>query len=1018
MNKINVIKLFLCLILSSCVSSQQNSRSVSDTRYDLPVDFYTINYLLENEDCKDEAARGPSAVSCRARIASILQGAAPVVGDTVLARTIVKDSIINAEVVQPTRSQLDNTVALTTPMKQFREKYLRFFAPNYPNREALVRSFEASFRMRSDLVARRLKNSKVENEYDLVIIGTGVHGVLALHEALKENPKLKILLVDEGDTAGATFRYGKDFFNINSSNRETGPNTKPLPGQGNLNELPGLPIQVSDMTAVKYPTANDLGSALVTGLYAALKAHPQVDVLFGAKANKIVQDAEGKKGLDITVDNQNIQVSQQVLIISTGLGTPTLPPKVRESVRSNPKLIESRGEQKLPNILTFEDLVRIVANSNDPKAFFRNKRIAVVGDGDSANVSLEYFLGLATKEAYASSSAQGGRPEKIYWIGQQSTTCKEFISKARQRYAAIGKGFDSSDSNFAAILEANPSKLDRVKETPDNIIDLTLEDGTQFKDVDFVVFSVGFNQNVRGLFGEILPEVSSLSTTDKQFFGTDNFRLVEEVTRTSKGQKTSVAVSNNDRDVFVLGTAAGKLASDKDLVGVIQNFVSIFNNAPRVVAGTDVAVSKIKPNLASASVPLNLLPFQIKSGNGVVKVTEVNEARIMPTQTLSYVKSVFQESLLYLDNPNNFKLDVTIALNSNGELIVSSNQNRDITAHVELLAATREFFSLSKELLRRSPTKMIRLTADSNGGRFRALQATLDLVGFNKDLLNVATDLPVVTNGNIKLRGLREDKPVVLPPVVETLVSNSLQRTGVAEIPIESGSKKLTIKVGSKTLEITPNRLFNSIAIPNRVQLVQLSSTRESYKVSNKNNEVLSRLSIVSLSSVIGGGAPLSLYQSVYFRNPNSPRKVGAGVVVIDKTNEVYSKGQPVYQDGVYIMRDDGFFPVGDFNGFITLPQNIKNTALGKLKSGISNYAIESVERSGIRFYNSSFTNNNIQLTIAPKSIAAISYGRNNDSFFVKTVDGVILELQDGPAGVALYEVAYDANYFGSWSTN
>ena len=208
--------------------------------------------------------------------------------ETPLLKKVRKDSEETPDIVKPTREQIEKTVPLTEKMKEFRARYLQFFTPAYTGREALVRSFEASLRVRSKAVEAKLANGdKSQRDYDLVITGTGVHGIIALHEALRVHPEAKILLIDEGDTAGATFRYGKDFYNINSSNRASNGRDLPLPGQGNLNELPGLPIQVSDMTAVKYPSANDLGSAIVTGLYAAAQGHPNIDVLFNSKAIKV-----------------------------------------------------------------------------------------------------------------------------------------------------------------------------------------------------------------------------------------------------------------------------------------------------------------------------------------------------------------------------------------------------------------------------------------------------------------------------------------------------------------------------------------------------------------------------------------------------------------------------------------------------------------------------------------------------------------------------------------------------------
>src|SRR6185295_6521094 len=106
----------------------------------------------------------------------------------------------------------------------------------------------------------------------------------------------------------------------------------------------------------------------------------------------------------------------------------------------------------------FEDVIRLLAQSEDPRKFFAGKTVAVVGTGDSANVFIEFLLGYASPTGYGFSDAQTEGPKSILWVGQSIQSCEDFIAQARSRYAQIGTGYRSSDPTATPVLKGNPSR--------------------------------------------------------------------------------------------------------------------------------------------------------------------------------------------------------------------------------------------------------------------------------------------------------------------------------------------------------------------------------------------------------------------------------------------------------------------------------------------------------------------------------------------------------------------------------
>lgn len=743
----NVKFIFICIFLVSCSTMGPRSEYKESNFSELEP-----NDLLSSF-CVEGFYRTPASDSSCLRFYG-LRSKNITKSDTSYLKRLQSDPLQKAEALALVSAQGEDRlpVSLSSEMQRFRYKSLGFLK-NSTVREPLIKSYEAFLRMRSWLSINALERSGYYGQFDLVIVGSGVHGVIALHQALKQKPKLKVLLLDEGDTAGATFRYGKDIFSINSSNRASGEDSRPLPGEGNINELPGLPVQVSDLTAVKYPSANDLGTALVTGLYAAVREYPNVEVLFSTKAQTFVGKSDNGSMMESlmvrnAISERDIRIDSQKVIVATGLGEPILPAKVTERLKVEPMLKES-VDGKPPRILTFEDMIRLLSESNDPMSFFKNKKIGIVGKGDSANVFIEFLLGYAPQSGYGRSSAQTGKPGKIYWIGQDKKSCADFIADARSRYTGVSTGFKSSSKNIEALITPNKNKLVDVVGRGASKIDAELDRGDKVEGLDYIVVATGFKQNVRNLFSDL--NSGKKYTTDLDFFNAE-FDTLQGRTLTSP-VSTKIGRRLKNRDVYVVGTAANLFAEEsaaKAPAGIVQNFVGIFINAPLVVSSvrdlTSEVVARAKPSQLLKEVVAETADAQN------FKITNIREARFLSTQALAYIETTFKEALSMSQPVSSGKVVLNLSLDRDGSIVVASETKVDVTKLVKLLTESRDFFSQSREILKLVGDQDLLLTANPERGSYELLKAQARMV--RKTKREIDPNAMVLSNKVIRLRGL------------------------------------------------------------------------------------------------------------------------------------------------------------------------------------------------------------------------------------------------------------------------
>ena len=131
-------------------------------------------------------------------------------------------------------------------------------------------------------------------------------------------------------------------------------------------------------------------------------------------------------------------------VIYTGNGRPTFPEgsELETLYEANMKEYLSSGDTRIPpRIMTYADFMKFINSAKRPATPFEKKRIAIVGAGDSGKAVLRWLSRQADNQSYGRDRITVGRPERIFWYGQECSSCGEFLEKNRSFYSDIAGVF-------------------------------------------------------------------------------------------------------------------------------------------------------------------------------------------------------------------------------------------------------------------------------------------------------------------------------------------------------------------------------------------------------------------------------------------------------------------------------------------------------------------------------------------------------------------------------------------------
>lgn len=382
----------------------------------------------------------------------------------------------------------------------------------------------------------RQKKINKKNIYDIIIVGAGVHSALFSYNVLKENPDFKILILEKSNEISSTFAKLGDSLVLNSP-------TFSKVGL-NANIMPGHFIQTSDFDELQerpFPTAKHIHEIATMILF-----HSDVDVIFETEVKNI--DTK-KENYQIQIGNKRVYGKN--IIISNGMGDP------------NPEFLNIKNDT--PFIYSGDEFI---SKSYKDKDFFdsiKNKKIAVVGDGDTANCVMEYILPLVYPNFYYGFYRESKfSPQFVYWIGQSAKNIQDFYFQNKTRYCHSGgviEFFWHEDTPFELstevwkhtkdLIQCIPEKLSLVKNIDDR---LKLSVNNKEIEVDIMIDCTGrYNE----FSNSILKKEKEFIKEDISFFGGfwcekyDRFVTSEKTVLNKK-----VACKIKNENIFLIGSAA------------------------------------------------------------------------------------------------------------------------------------------------------------------------------------------------------------------------------------------------------------------------------------------------------------------------------------------------------------------------------------------------------------------------------------------------------------------------------
>ncbi|MEM9074204.1 MAG: hypothetical protein AAGE52_37270 [Myxococcota bacterium] len=446
---------------------------------------------------------------------------------------------------------------------------------------AQVRTYIYDHSRRANYVAAatdylRGKRQNLDREYDVVLVGAGMHAAMFLYTARKITPGLRALVVEKSDAISSVFARLGDSLILNSpTSSKVGLNS---------NIAPGHFVQLSDFDELAertYPTAKHLHELATMLLF-----HADADILFGFEVEGI--DATSV-GYTLSANGQTIAC--QSVLVANGMGGP------RQSFASD------RWSER---VVGGDEFVASCYDDNEFLDRLRDERIAVVGAGDTANCVMEYLLPLTYPHCqYGSHWNDSFVPAQLYWFGQNATNVKEFYFANKQRYCYSGgviEFFWDGESPFDLPADAWSRTKSVIRCVPDKLTSLshregalTLIAGDECFEVDKVVDCTGrFNS----LSSRLLRSDYEFVEGDVALWGGQWDRELDQFVvspRFLKGRR--IACKLKGERVFLLGSACplseviedeeamdGSLRHQESRTSITNSKWSLEHTLPRTVA--------------------------------------------------------------------------------------------------------------------------------------------------------------------------------------------------------------------------------------------------------------------------------------------------------------------------------------------------------------------------------------------------------------------------------------------------
>jgi hypothetical protein len=478
----------------------------------------------------------------------------------------------------------------------------------------LEMTIDNAVEVESDNILDQIREGR--NYVSVLVVGAGVHGAIFNSTFRSEYPNKSILTIDSYTTIGGQFRqYGRPVIKMNTPNTPLNMKKDANPSIDNTNRFGDVaPVQLTDIDPNHYADNNKVGMA------AAINQFFSSPTLIGTQVLTVKKNINKQNGAKFEViaihkkTGEIITIYTDKIAFATGIGEVDFDPRnFDEECRSesmriiNSERSKTREHPGTAKVITYTDLLKEFGDPNNPLPMqrFINKRILIVGGGDSGMTSAELLTGLGPRDAYDAGVASLGSPAEIVIVGTKHITDPE---RENQKYAT---GFDFKKEGFSRYVQSeqfieNRHADDRLsnntqsetKEKRERMITLVdrykvvgLEEQTDGRirarivkkvtnpdgsttvldedsyDADIVIFTTGYKKKTSDILKSFCEDEGDLITEDSE---------------DEKGKSFAETISG-EKDIILLGPARNtdRLPSKDpvhDALNQPQNVISIARN--------------------------------------------------------------------------------------------------------------------------------------------------------------------------------------------------------------------------------------------------------------------------------------------------------------------------------------------------------------------------------------------------------------------------------------------------------
>ncbi|MEO0602195.1 MAG: hypothetical protein AAF211_12210, partial [Myxococcota bacterium] len=399
-----------------------------------------------------------------------------------------------------------------------------------------------------DAATRYLKRDQdpTPADYDIVLVGAGLHAGAFLYTLRKARPDLRILVVERSEDICSTFARLGDALVLNS------PTFSKVGLDANI--VPGHFVQLSDFDELAerpFPTAKHLQQLATMVLF-----HADANIRFSFEVDDITSSGTGYR-----VSTCDGYVHARCVIVCNGMGSP----------RDASFAVDRRGD----DIMFGDDFLSTCQNDRSFARSLCHKRVAVVGAGDTANCVMERLLPLVyPNDEYGLNRAPLPLPKSVVWIGQGARHIREYFFANKTRYCHAGgliELFWDGDSPFELPYDTWRRTKERLRSVPDRLVSVvhqrgvsTLTTESETVDVDLVIDCTGrFNV----LASRLQRRAYHFVEGDVEFHGgrwDDEIERFTAAPRTLKRKR--IACQLTGEHIYLLGCATplGALIDDEE----------------------------------------------------------------------------------------------------------------------------------------------------------------------------------------------------------------------------------------------------------------------------------------------------------------------------------------------------------------------------------------------------------------------------------------------------------------------